>query len=230
VVEAVRAGNGPDLRVFIRDKLDGKLSTQFFDRVGSGFAQWYAQDNRSNPYGYLRDYRDCALAVLKDHTWNSIEEEEAAYLLLPYTEESYQAISAILDKRLKEFLEAEFEDDPELRVARAADGKPPIIPDWDGPLFCYATDRIAQEGYKIKVAERVAPEREEWGWDTGWGFFSDDDDEIEDDENGGFYDIRDICRIDPTVVPLLSLPYGTCMEKDETGEWIEIEDDETERS
>ena len=86
-----------------------------------------------------------------------------------------------------------------------------------------------QDG-KIKVAERVAPEREEWGWDTGWGFFSDDDDEIEDDENGGFYDIRDICRIDPTVVPLLSLPYGTCMEKDETGEWIEIEDDETERS
>ena len=71
---------------------------------------------------------------MKDHTWNSIEEEEAAYLLLPYTEESYQAISAILDKRLKEFLEAELEDDPELRVARAADGKPPIIPDWDGPL------------------------------------------------------------------------------------------------
>ena len=122
----------------------------FFDRVGSGFAQWYAQDNRSNPYVYLWDYRDCALAVLKDHTWNSIEEEEAAYLLLPYTEESYQAISAILDKRLKEFLETEFEDDPELRVARAADGKPPIIPDWDGPLFCYATDRIAQKGYKIK--------------------------------------------------------------------------------
>ena len=28
-------------------------------------------------------------------------------------------------------------------------------------------------------------------------------------------------------MPLLSLPYGTCMEKDETGEWIEIEDDET---
>ena len=49
VVEAVRAGNGPDLRVFIRDKLDGKLSTQFFDRVGSGFAQWYAQDNRQTP-------------------------------------------------------------------------------------------------------------------------------------------------------------------------------------
>ena len=44
------------------------------------------------------------------------------------------------------------------------------------------------------------------------------------------FTICEICRIDPTVVPLLSLPYGTCMEKDETGEWIEIEDDETERS
>ena len=35
--------------MFILDNLDGKLSTQFFDRRGSGFAQWYAQDNRSNP-------------------------------------------------------------------------------------------------------------------------------------------------------------------------------------
>ena len=28
---------------------------------------------------------------------------------------------------------------------------------------------------KSRGPERVAPEREEWGWDTGWGFFSDDD-------------------------------------------------------
>ena len=31
------------------------LYTSFFDRRGSGFAQWYAQDNRSNPYVYRRD-------------------------------------------------------------------------------------------------------------------------------------------------------------------------------
>lgn len=30
VVEAVRAGNGPDLRVFIRDKLDGKIVHTIF--------------------------------------------------------------------------------------------------------------------------------------------------------------------------------------------------------
>lgn len=85
VVETVRAGNGPDLRVFIRDKLDGKLSTQFFDRVGSGFAQWYAQDNRSNPYVYLWDYRDCALAVLKDHEIS----KDTAKVELPDEQTSY---------------------------------------------------------------------------------------------------------------------------------------------
>ena len=79
------------------------------------------------------------------------------------------------------------------------------------------------------MAERVAPEREEWGWDTGWGFFSDDDDEIEDDENGGFTIFETFAALTNRSA-LLSLPYGTCMEKDETGEWIEIEDDETERS
>ena len=44
--------------------------------------------------------------------------------------------------RYQQYLEAEFADDPEERVARAAEGKPAVIPDWDGPLFCYASDRV----------------------------------------------------------------------------------------
>ena len=94
VVEAVRAGKGPDLRVFILDNLDGKLSTQFFDRRGSGFAQWYAQDNRSNPYVYLRDCRNIVLARLKDRVWNSIAEKEAAYLLLHIPKKSVRVWSS----------------------------------------------------------------------------------------------------------------------------------------
>ena len=99
MVEAVQAGKGPDLREFIRDRLDGKLSTQCFDRRGSGFAQWYAQDNRSNPYVYRRDCRNIALAGSKDRVWNSIAEKEAAYLLLPYTEEIRQSVEQLLDER-----------------------------------------------------------------------------------------------------------------------------------
>lgn len=68
VAEVVWAGKGPDLRALILSKLDGKLSTQFSDRRGSDFAQWYVQDNRSNPYIYHRGCRNIILAESKDHT------------------------------------------------------------------------------------------------------------------------------------------------------------------
>ena len=235
VVEAVRAGKGPDLRVFILDNLDGKLSTQFFDRRGSGFAQWYAQDNRFNPYVYLRDCRNIVLARLKDRVWNSIAEKEAAYLLLPYTEEIRQSVEQLLDERYQQYLETEFADDPEERVARAAEGKPAVIPDWDGPLFCYASDRVAQDGCKVQIMDRLFPEREDMGWESGWAFYSGDEGDVygEGDEyyesHCGFYDIRDICRIDPDIIPLLNLPHGTMQMRGEDGAWYEvIRDDEGE--
>lgn len=235
VVEAVRAGKRPDLRVFILDKLDGKLSTQFFDRRGSGFAQWYAQDNRSNPYIYRRDCRNIVLAESKDRVWNSIAEKDAAYLLLPYTEKSRQRVEQLLDERYQQYLEAEFADDPEERVARAAEGKPAVIPDWDGPLFCYASDRVAQDGCKVQIMDRLFPEREDMGWESGWAFYSGDEGDVygEGDEyyesHCGFYDIRDICRIDPDIIPLLNLPYGTMQMRGEDGAWYEvIRDDEGE--
>ena len=235
VVEAVRTGNGPDLRAFIRDRLKGKLSTQAFDRRGSGFAQWYAQNNRSNPYVYRRDCRNIVLAKLKDRAWNSIAEKEAAYLLLPYTEEIRQSVEQLLDERYQQYLEAEFADDPEERVARAAEGKPAVIPDWDGPLFCYASDRVAQDGCKVQIMDRLFPEREDMGWESGWAFYSGDEGDVygEGDEyyesHCGFYDIRDICRIDPDIIRFLNLPYGTMQMRGEDGAWYEvIRDDEGE--
>ena len=235
IVEAVQSGKEPDLRVFILDNLDGKLSTQFFDRRGSGFAQWYAQDNRFNPYVYLRDCRNIVLAKLQDRVWNSATEEEAAYLLLPYTEKNRQSVEHLLDERFQQYLEAEFVDDPEERVARAAEGKPAVIPDWDGPLFCYASDRVAQDGCKVQIMDRLFPEREDMGWESGWAFYSGDEGDVygEGDEyyelHCGFYDIRDICRIDPDIIPFLNLPYGTMQMRGEDGAWYEvIRDDEGE--
>ena len=235
IVDAVQSGKEPDLRVFILDNLDGKLSTQFFDRRGSGFAQWYAQDNRSNPYVYRRDCRNIVLAKLQDRVWNSATEEEAAYLLLPYTEKNRQSVEHLLDERFQQYLEAEFVDDPEERVARAAEGKPAVIPDWDGPLFCYASDRVAQDGCKVQIMDRLIPEREDMGWESGWAFYSGDEGDVygEGDEyyelHCGFYDIRDICRIDPDIIPFLNLPYGTMQMRGEDGAWYEvIRDDEGE--
>lgn len=235
IVEAVQNGKEHDLRTFIRNQLDGKLSTQLFNRRGSGFAQWYAQNNRSNPYVYRRDCRNIVLDELKDRIWKSIAEEEAAYLLLPYTEKSCRSVEHLLDERFQQYLETEFVDDPEERVARAADGKPVVIPDWDGPLFCYASDRVAQDGCKVQIMERLFPEREDMGWESGWAFYSGDEGDVygEGDEyyesHCGFYDIRDICRIDPDIIRFLNLPYGTMQMRSEDGAWYEvIRDDDSE--
>lgn len=230
VVEAVQSGESLDLRTFIMNKLDGKLSTQFFDRKGSGFAQWYAQDNRSNPYVYRRDCRNIVLTSLNDHHWNSVTEEEAAYLLLPYTEKNQQSVEKLLDERYAMYLETEFDNDPEERIAQAARVEPAVIPDWSGPLFCYASDRIAQDGCKVNIMYRVQPEREDMGWETGWAFYSGDEADVygEGDEyyesHCGYYDIRDICRIDPDIVPFLNLPYGTEQMRGKDGKWYETID------
>ena len=121
------------------------------------------------------------------------------------------------------------------RVARAAEGKPAVIPDWDGPLFCYASDRVAQDGCKVQIMDRLFPEREDLGWESGWAFYSGDEGDVygEGDEyyesHCGFYDIRDICRIDPDIVRFLNLPYGTMQMRSEDGAWYEvIRDDEGE--
>ena len=74
------------------------------------------------------------MAESKDRVWNSIAEKDAAYLLLPYTEKSRQRVEQLLDERYQQYLEAEFADDPEKRVARAAEGKLLIHPKKCGKL------------------------------------------------------------------------------------------------
>lgn len=124
----------------------------------------------------------------------------------------------------------EFDNDPEERIAQAARVEPAVIPDWSGPLFCYASDRIAQDGCKVNIMYRVQPEREDMGWETGWAFYSGDEADVygEGDEyyesHCGYYDIRDICRIDPDIVPFLNLPYGTEQMRGKDGKWYETID------
>ena len=151
-----------------------------------------------------------------DHTWGSLKEKEAAYLLLPYTDNNRKSIEQLLDERFREYLETEFEDDPEERIANASKDKPPVIPDWDGPLFCYTSDRVAQDGCQICLMYRVLPDREDMGWESGWAFYSGD----------GYYDIRDICRITPDIVPYLGFPYGTSLMRGNDGIWYETADED----
>lgn len=104
IVEDVRNDRLKDLRPFVIETLGGKLNTQMFDCQGSGFAQWYNQNNRSNPYVYLRDYRDYALGCLKGHQWSSPAEEEATYLKLRFSELNQAVMEKLIDQRFKTFL------------------------------------------------------------------------------------------------------------------------------
>lgn len=230
IVEDVQNDRLKDLRPFVIETLGGKLNTQMFDCQGSGFAQWYNQNNRSNPYVYLRDYRDYALGCLKGHQWSSPAEEEAAYLKLRFSELNQAVMEKLIDQRFKTFLEDEYEAESEFKVATADVGRPRVLFDWDGPLYCYASDRIGQDGCQARRMVRILPEREERGWESGWFFLAGDEaqfygSEDYEEKHCGFYDLREICAIDPSLVPFLTMPYDTIMERDEQGQWYLVHKD-----
>lgn len=230
IVENVRNDRLKDLRPFVIETLGGKLNTQMFDCQGSGFAQWYNQNNRSNPYVYLRDYRDYALGCLKGQQCSSPAEEEAAYLKLRFSELNQAVMEKLIDQRFKTFLEDEYEAESDFKVATADVGRPRVLLDWDGPLYCYASDRIGQDGCQARRMVRILPEREERGWESGWFFLAGDEaqfygSEDYEEKHCGFYDLREICAIDPSLVPFLTMPYDTIMERDEQGQWYLVNKD-----
>ena len=113
-------------------------------------------------------------------------------------------------------------------------GNRAVIPDWDG--LCSATLPTASPrmGARCRLWTGCSPSAR-YGWESGWTFYSGDEGDVygEGDEyyesHCGFYDIRDICRIDPDIVRFLNLPYGTMQMRSEDGAWYEvIRDDEGE--
>lgn len=230
IVEDVQNDRLKDLRPFVIETLGGKLNTQMFDCQGSGFAQWYNQNNRSNPYVYLRDYRDYALGCLKGKQWSSPAEEEAAYLKLRFSELNQAVMEKLIDQRFKAFLDDEYDAEADFKVATADVGRPRVLLDWDGPLYCYASDRIGQDGCQARRMVRILPEREERGWESGWFFLTGDEAQYYgsadyEEKHCGFYDLREICAIDPSLVPFLTMPYDTIMERDEQGQWYLVHKD-----
>ena len=59
------------------------------------------------------------------------------------------------------------------------------VPDEDGIreicllyTSCYASDRVAQDGCKVQIMDRLFPEREDMGWESGWAFYSGDEGDV----------------------------------------------------
>lgn len=106
-VSAVRAGMGnmPDLRVLLRDDEDlgGLLITPYFNDEGAAFADWYYKDRddeeEDDIHYFPCDIDDYAEGYFGTKRYYSDEFQDEAYLFVPWTEQYYQDMAAIIDKR-----------------------------------------------------------------------------------------------------------------------------------
>ena len=96
-----------------------------------------------------------------------------------------------------------------------------LIPDWDGPEACLATDRVMVDGLKVGYMYREESEIEA---DSGWRFTAGDesDDYINDPENSSFYDLNTVCNNDPEIIEFLNAAPGSAFERIDGGPLIPV--------
>ena len=211
VVQSVRSGEMTDLRGFIHDDpdMDGRLTTLHLNRIGSFFTQWYNWGDKSNPYEFLRDIKDYADTVFEGREWRDEEEMFNAYLLVPWSDEYRLRMMDTIDERFAQLMES-FQDSPWL----VEDDGFPDPDGWGGARDCAVSERIIS-GEPIGYCLRRRPEREDEGWESGWCFFADDDDDSR--ERMVFRSLGYICDLSPDIRRILDLPYGTAFMRGEDG-------------
>ena len=98
-----------------------------------------------------------------------------------------------------------------------------LLPGWEGPTGCIATNRITVEGCKVGYCYR---EKADGDWDSGWRFTAGDESEeyMDDPNNAGIYKLNTICNDDPDIIALLHTPAPCAFERDENGVFQQIKD------
>ena len=94
-----------------------------------------------------------------------------------------------------------------------------LLPNWEGPAGCLATDHITVLGKPVRYCYRE--ETDGQYPDSGWRFFSGEetDEYVNDLKNAGVYHLNTICNLDPDVIPLLNAPRGTAFFRGEDGKF-----------
>ena len=216
LVDRIKAEDSIDLREFIRDNEDlhGGLSTILLNRVGTMFTKWYNWESRSTPYAYIKDIQAYAMDYFKGRIWNSEDETDAAYLLLPWTEKYYHDMAALIDSRFKEW-EDEPQTDPQfLHIPQ--DNIKLLLKDWSKAIECTVSSRVLVDGCEIATCIRQKPFAEDMGWDSGWLFLADGD-EDNDECRYEYCDLNTICNYSPDVMQYLDFPYDTRLVRKEDG-------------
>ena len=98
-----------DLRVFIRDELEGQLFGALFNPKGLAFASYYYGENDS-PY-FPSDIDNYAIDIIGQERNYSDEIQDEAYLFIPFDEEYYQSMAKVIEKRFINWQGQEFNED-----------------------------------------------------------------------------------------------------------------------
>ena len=110
IVKQVKTNPGSvDLRVFLRDKLNGQLLSIIFNRTGRAFAAYYYGYTDDPPH-YPSDIDYYAVGVIGQKRNYSDEIQDEAYLFLPFDEEYYQAMAQIIDRRFAGWKRQSFDE------------------------------------------------------------------------------------------------------------------------
>lgn len=103
IVNGVINGTQTDLREFIRDTLDGKLLAFFFNYEGYCFSKYYYGSGEDESVYYPCDVDRYAESYFGTERYNSEEFQDEAYLFVPFDEDYYKGMSALIEKHYAEF-------------------------------------------------------------------------------------------------------------------------------
>jgi hypothetical protein len=98
---------------------------------------------------------------------------------------------------------------------------------WKGPAGCLATDRITVNGEKVGYMYR---EKSDFAGDSGWRFTAGDETEeyMDNPDNSAIYHLNTIANYDNDIIEFLNSGINTAFERNENGEFRELEDWEPE--
>ena len=87
----------------------------------------------------------------------------------------------------------------------------------------FASDRILVDGRVVGFMERSEPSYED---DSGWSFLSgyESEEELNDPDQAGIYEVNTIANYDPEILPFLGYPVGTRVSRPEPGAPLQIDE------
>jgi hypothetical protein len=98
-----------------------------------------------------------------------------------------------------------------------------IKPLAEGHGACFATNMITIGDRGVGYMYREQPDSEA---DSGWRFFSGHESQeyVDNPDNTQMYDVNTIANYDPDIVPFLGSPPGSAFERDERGEFVQVQE------